>query len=207
MVDSARALPWLADAEERATSWIIATGSPPTSPRSSRAAQPSSNAPAQLVTKRLEQESEPPPPRCGGRAEKERAGEKAKEPRESLNRKAADLDVRLRRRLALLDQQVLMSTKPPRIVAAGLVLPLRMLEGEIPADAPMHAKETKEVERRGVDLVLARERELGRGPVEQAFNNPASTSSPPTRRATPTGSRSRPGSQARPTSSSPTTRC
>ncbi len=38
--------------------------------------------------------------------------------------------------------------------------------------APIHAKETKEVERRGVDLVMARERELGRKPVEQAFNNP-----------------------------------
>ena len=65
-----------------------------------------------------------------------------------------------------------MSTKPPRIVTAALVLPIGMLEGEIPATAPMHAKETKEVERRGVDLVMARERELGRKPVEQAFNNP-----------------------------------
>ena len=36
----------------------------------------------------------------------------------------------------------------------------------------MHAVETKEVERRGVDLVLATERRLGRDPVEQAFNNP-----------------------------------
>ena len=47
-----------------------------------------------------------------------------------------------------------------------------MLKASFPTDAPMHAKETKEVERRGVDLVLARERELGRRPVEQAFNNP-----------------------------------
>ena len=36
----------------------------------------------------------------------------------------------------------------------------------------MHAIETKEVERRGVELVLAAERALGRAPVEQAFNNP-----------------------------------
>jgi hypothetical protein len=56
-------------------------------------------------------------------------------------------------------------------LTAALVLPVAMLEGELPAKAPMHAKETKEVERRGVDLVLARERELGRQPVEQAFNN------------------------------------
>ena len=64
-----------------------------------------------------------------------------------------------------------MSTKPPHIVTAALVLPIGMLEGDLPASAPIHAKETKEVERRGVDLVLARERELGRKPVEQAFNN------------------------------------
>src|SRR3546814_4852078 len=64
-----------------------------------------------------------------------------------------------------------MSTKPPHILTAALVLPVGMLEGDLPATVPMHAKETKEVERRGVDLVLVRERELGRKPVEQAFNN------------------------------------
>jgi len=36
----------------------------------------------------------------------------------------------------------------------------------------MHAVETKDVERRGIELVLAAERALGRNPVEQAFNNP-----------------------------------
>lgn len=37
---------------------------------------------------------------------------------------------------------------------------------------PVHAVETKEVERRGVDLVLATERGLGREPEEMPFNNP-----------------------------------
>jgi hypothetical protein len=64
-----------------------------------------------------------------------------------------------------------MSTKPPLIVTAALVLPIGLLENDLPANAPIHAKETKEVERRGVDLVLDRERELGRRPVEQPFNN------------------------------------
>jgi hypothetical protein len=36
----------------------------------------------------------------------------------------------------------------------------------------MHAIETKAVERRGVDLVMKKESELGRSPIEQAFNNP-----------------------------------
>lgn len=104
-------------------------------------------------------------------AEKERAGEKPKESAENLNRKAVELDMRLRKRLELLEKQALMSTKPPRILTAALVLPIWMLEGELPTSAPMHAKETKEVERRGVDLVMARERALGREPVEQSFNN------------------------------------
>jgi hypothetical protein len=48
---------------------------------------------------------------------------------------------------------------------------LSHLEGEIAESAPIHAKETKTVERRGVDLVMRAERSLGRVPEEQAFNN------------------------------------
>jgi len=104
-------------------------------------------------------------------AEKEQVGEKPKESAESLNRKAVDLDARLYKRLETLDQQALMSTKPPRILTAALVLPIGMLEADLPPTAPIHAKETKDVERHGVDLVLAREQALGRTPVEQAYNN------------------------------------
>ena len=86
--------------------------------------------------------------------------------------KAADLDGRRTARLMLLDRQRQMQAKPPRVVTAALVLSLAAVETQIPADAPIHAVETKEVERRGVDLVLATERALGRTPVEQAFNHP-----------------------------------
>jgi len=170
--DAARALPWLSDAEDKATSWIIANQLPQylaeVQPRRS-AELAKARA---LVTKRLEGERDRLLLDAAVAGEKQRAGEKAKESSESLTRKAVDLDHRLRRRLELLDQQALMSTKPPRILTAALVLPVGMLEGELPANAPMRAKETKEVERRGVNLVLAQERELGRIPVEQAFNNP-----------------------------------
>ena len=172
VTDAARALPWLADAEDKATSWIIANQLPTylaeVQPR--RLAELSKAR--DLVTKRLEGERDRLLLDAAIASEKEQAGDKPKESSESLNRKAVELDVRLRQRLELLDQQQLMSTKPPRIVTAALVLPVGMLEGDLPATAPIHAKETKEVERRGVDLVLARERELGRKPVEQAFNNP-----------------------------------
>ncbi|WP_326545191.1 helicase-related protein [Mycolicibacterium sp. ND9-15] len=170
-VAAARQLPWLAEAEDRAISWIIANQLPEylaeVQPR--RAAELAKTR--ELVTKRLEHERDRLLLDAAVAAEKEQAGDKPKESAESLNRKAVDLDARLRRRLETLDQQALMSTKPPRILTAALVLPIGMLEADLPPTAPIHAKETKDVERRGVDLVLARERELGRTPVEQAFTN------------------------------------
>ena len=168
---TARKLPWLTDAEDRATSWIITNQLPEylaeVQPRRSAELAKARG----LVFKRLEGERDRLLLDAAIAAEKERAGEKPKESPESLNRKAVELDIRLRKRLDLLDQQALMSTKPPHIVTAALVLPIGMLEGELPESAPIHAKETKEVERRGVDLALACERRLGRKPVEQAFNN------------------------------------
>ncbi|ULE32282.1 helicase-related protein [Mycobacterium sp. IDR2000157661] len=170
-VAAARRSPWLTEAEDRATSWIITTQLPEylaeVQPR--RAAELAKAR--ELVVKRLEGERDRLLLDAAVAAEKERAGEKPKESAESLNRKAVELDARLRKRLELLDKQALMSTKPPRIMTAALVLPVSMVDGELPASAPMHAKETKEVERRGVDLVMATERTLGRTPVEQSFNN------------------------------------
>ena len=171
-VAAARRLPWLADAEDRARSWIIEHRLPDylheAQPR--RAAELVKTR--TLVVSRLEGERDRLLLDAAVAAEKERAGVKPKESSESLNRKAAELDARLRRRLELLDHQAAMATKPPQILTAALVLPLALIENDLPATAPIHAKETKAVERRGVDLVLARERALGRRPVEQAFNNP-----------------------------------
>ena len=171
-VAAARGMTWLADAEDKATSWIISNQLPEylaeIQPR--RSAELAKTR--QLVSKRLEGERDRLIFDAVIAAERERAGQKAKESSDSLNRKAVELDHRLRERLALIEQQALMSTKPPHILTAALVLPVALLENDLPASAPMHAKETKEVERRGVDLVMARERELGRTPVEQAFNNP-----------------------------------
>ncbi|WP_368862008.1 helicase-related protein [Frankia gtarii] len=170
--DAARALVWLAEGEDRATSWIITNRLPEYLAEVQPRRLAELTKARDLVTKRLTAESERLLFEAAIASENEQKGEKPKESAESLNRKAVELDLRLRKRLALLDQQQLMSTKPPRLVTAALVLPVSMFEDELPPSAPMHAKATKEVERRGVDLVLARERELGRQPVEQAFNNP-----------------------------------
>ncbi|MCC4306231.1 helicase-related protein [Rhodococcus sp. 3-2] len=172
VVKAARSLPWLADAEDKAASWIISHQLPEylAEVQPQRAAE--LHKTRELVTTRLQSETERLLLDAAVAAEKEQAGDKAKESSESLNRKAVELDHRLLQRLELLDQQALMSTKPPLILTAALVLPIGMIDdADLPATAPIHAKETKEVERRGVDLVLACEQKVGRQPVEQAFNN------------------------------------
>ena len=206
-VADARQLPWLAEAEDRAMTWIITNQLPDylaeVQPR--RAAELAKTR--ALVIKRLEGERDRLLYDSAIAAEKEQAGEKPKESSESLNRKAVDLDVRLRKRLELLDQQELMSTKPPRIITAALVLPIGMLEHELPASAPVHAKETKDVERRGVDLVLAlRAKSSAASPPNRSSPTKVSTSCPPRPTATPTASKSKPASTAPPTSTSPTTK-
>ena len=104
--------------------------------------------------------------------EDQRLGKKPKVTEASLLEKAGELDIRREKRLARLDQQLQMQPRPPRIATAAVVLPVGALDDELPADAPIRALETKEVERRAVDFVLAAEKALGRNPVEQAFNNP-----------------------------------
>ena len=170
-VAAARRLPWLADAEGKAVSWIITKQLPEylAEVQPQRATELARTR--ALVTARLEGERDRLLYESLAASEKEQAGAKPKESSESLQRKAEDLDTRLRARLELLDRQALMSTKPPLILTTALVLPVNMLEDELPAAEPIHATETKQVERRGVELVLARERQLGREPVEQPFNN------------------------------------
>jgi superfamily II DNA or RNA helicase len=173
-VERAQALPWLAAAEDKAKSWLIANQLPEyveeVQPR--RAAELSRVR--EQVTSRLESEINRLITDSILASEKERRREKVREGQASLVQKAAEIEARLQARLALLERQDRMSAKAPRVVTAALVLPLSELEvsEETEATAPLHAVETKEVERRGVDLVLATEPSLGREPEEQPFNNP-----------------------------------
>jgi superfamily II DNA or RNA helicase len=171
-VAAARELPWLADAEGRATSWIISHQLPAYLAEVQRRRSAEIARTRKHVEARLRSEIDRLDSEAVVASAKEQAGERPKESSESLMRKAADLDARLRRRRELLDKQAQMSTKPPTILTTALVLPLSFVEDDLPPEAPIHAVETKEVERRGVDLVLACERALGREPMEQPFNNP-----------------------------------
>lgn len=105
--------------------------------------------------------------------DKELAGEKPKTSSETLSRRAEELEARRVRRLAELELAGQVRTRPPVVVTAALIVPLVGDVDQDEADAPpQHAVETKAVERRGVDLVLATERALGRVPEEMPFNNP-----------------------------------
>lgn len=170
-VKAARQLPWLVDAEAKAVSWIAANDLPEylASVEPHRTAELAKTR--NLVEARLTRASDRLYYDSVIAAQAERDGKKPKESSESLKRKAADLQVRRDRRLARIDRQLQLSPKPPRVTAAALVLPLAGLEDAVPATAPLHAVETREVERRGVELVLATERTLGRNPVEQPPNN------------------------------------
>ncbi|NMO53436.1 DUF3883 domain-containing protein [Actinoplanes sp. TBRC 11911] len=170
--ETARALSWLASAEETATSWIITERLPEylAQVRERRGVELAHTR--QQVVARLDAEINRLAAEALEAGEKAASGGKPKETADSLTRKAAELEERLERRTVELDQQSVMSTRPPRVVTAVIVLPLASVEAELPAEAPIHAVETKAVERRGVDLVLATERKLGRIPTEQPFTNP-----------------------------------
>ncbi|MCY9784192.1 DUF3883 domain-containing protein [Nocardiopsis sp. EMB25] len=171
-VASARHWKWMAEAEDQATSWIISHRLPEYVAEVRPRREAELTRTRHLVGERLRSESERLLASAALARGKELNGERPKESSESLTRKAAELDVRLQRRLEEIDRQTLMSAKPPRLVTTALVLPATMVEDDLPAKAPLHAKETKEVERRGVEAVLPLERALGRTPQEQAFDNP-----------------------------------
>lgn len=165
---------WLAEAEQKALSWIMANrlGEYVEEVRTRRLA--TLEQVRELVDTRLKQEENRLISAATKAKEDEAAGKKVKESEASLMRKAVDINTRREDRLALIEKERQINGLPPRVEAAALVLPLDMFtEDEETEDmAPLHAKDTKEVERRGVDLVLATEAKLGRDPEEQPFNNP-----------------------------------
>ena len=171
-VTAARSLPWLGDAESQARTWIIGHQLKDYLAEIAPRRHAEIDRLRTRIAERLTRESNRLLEEAMQAQDKERLGAKPKESPEGLRRKAQDLLTRRENRLEVLDQQAQLSMKPPRITTAALVLPLSMVEADIPAGAPVHAKETEAVERRGVELVLATERALGREPREQAFNNP-----------------------------------
>ena len=166
-------LPWLADRESSATSWVITHQLPAFAEQvvSRRTAEYERLAAA--VKERLDHEIN----RLGMEALQTdaaaAAGRRVRTSGDALRRRADDLAARLEVRLDRIQKQLRMNAMPPRVVSVALVVPAPV---QVPPNAPTaDPVARKAVERRGVDAVLAGERALGREPIEQASNNPDST--------------------------------
>lgn len=105
--------------------------------------------------------------------EAERDGRFGKMRSDKAYAKARGLEQRLDNRVDQLDRAVQLTALPAHIAGCALIIPSRAVA---PADqaraVAKHARETEQVERRAVDLVLEAERHLGRVPEEMPRNNP-----------------------------------
>jgi superfamily II DNA or RNA helicase len=88
--------------------------------------------------------------------------------------RANELEARLKKRKAELDQEKQLSPQPPIVVGGAVVVPVGLFErlrGIRGADASVYAKLRERVERLAVNAVLAAERTSGREPTEMPRNN------------------------------------
>jgi len=107
--------------------------------------------------------------------EQAEAGKQPKMNPDRAQARADSLAARLEARLAELQREEQLTALPPVVIGGALVVPAGLLErlaGQREVDPATHARNTKEVERRAVDAVLAAEERLGRDPEEMPHNNP-----------------------------------
>ena len=106
----------------------------------------------------------------------EKAGKTSRTSARHVLEQAEDLERRLQLRLSELQQADQLVAIPAVIRGVALVVPSQLLRTASPVDDDdtytQHATETKQVERRAVDLALRSEYALGRHPEEQSRNNP-----------------------------------
>ena len=165
-------LAWIGDAESNATSWVTASSLGDFAKEIRALREGELKKERAQVEERLSQEINRLAMEAMKAREKEQQGRRVKFSHDTLMQQSQELERRLENRIQRIDQQMEMHARPPVIDCAAIVLPVAMVGEGLPTDAPLHAVATKEVERRGVDLVLKCEAALGRNPIEQAFNNP-----------------------------------
>ena len=128
------------------------------------------------VRARLESEIRHWDHRANQLRERELAGRLPRSGMNSANarQRADELQGRLRQRLEALDAQRQLSSLPPVVAGAALVVPAGLLSSRrgVPAgDVAEQARARSAVERAALDAVLAIERALGHNPVEMPANN------------------------------------
>lgn len=171
-------LAWCVEAEEAARTWAIATDLPAYAREVGDRVTAEVDRTRAAVDSRLKQEANRLYTEAAVSAEREKAG-RDKVRSATLVARAEDLERRRTARLTSLDARASLQVRPPTVAGAALVVSAALLDREWeglgsrePPTPPTHAKETRAVERRAVDLVLAAERSLGREPEEMPHNNP-----------------------------------
>lgn len=80
----------------------------------------------------------------------------------------------LERRNPELDRELRLSSRPPAIIGAAVMVPERLLDrlaGPTPETSTLHARDVSEVDRRAVAAVMDTERSVRRNPEEMPHNN------------------------------------
>ena len=131
---------------------------------------------AQAVQDRLTKEINYWDHRANELKEKELAGKKPGRMNSGKARARADeLEARLKKRMAELEQERQLSAQPPVVVGGCIVVPRGLLDKATGAAAdpsrPDEAERTR-IDQLAIDVVLAAERSLGRIPTEMSHGNP-----------------------------------
>ena len=85
--------------------------------------------------------------------------------------RADELEQRLQHRLAALDRETALSSRPPQVVSAALIIPAGLLATHQGETSLPFAVDTRRVERLAVTAVLSTEKALGRTPEEMPPNH------------------------------------
>ena len=169
-----RDAPWLsAGVETIALDWAVTEGIPDELARTRDFVTARVTQVRRLVKQRLTGEINYWDMRHADLLDQQAAGRPLKMKPETAYARARDLERRLEKRLAQLDQDEELVARPPMISAAALVVPQGLLdkllgvsgERSLPGD-------TTETDRRAMAAVLAAERCLGRQPRKMPHNNP-----------------------------------
>ena len=102
----------------------------------------------------------------------ENQGRKPRLNSERARQRAEGLVARKERRLRQLAAEADLSSRPPNVVAAALIIPQGLLDGLAGVADSLTRGDTAETDRRAVNAVIEAERSLGRIPEEQQHNNP-----------------------------------
>lgn len=105
---------------------------------------------------------------------REQAGQTPKINSRIARQRADDLEGRLQRRLALLEQERHLSPLPPVVVGGALVVPSRMVAVALGRPTPVGAttEDRERIDQLAVEAVVAAEKALGRAPRVMDHNHP-----------------------------------